>query len=188
MERKWKVKWTVEARKSEKQLVLWEPSWEDRYIPCPDLQHCDKWDRLDKTVCSGAYTHPIRFSCKVPVPVPASPLVGDDRPFLDRMDLETFYKERLGWCQAPKEEGSEQLETHLNKVGGEMVDAAAVNGMSVEIDAALVAAFEAALTAMLCSTCVCAADIWAPLGLQIKPAFQLLCEETLALRELCILN
>ena len=97
MERKWKLlpsptspTTNIESEK----LLLWERSWEDRYSHPGYV--------LEKRGKNG------KSFVREPTPgtiflrgVGASP-VGN-RPFLDRMNLETGAKERLWRCKAPKE-------------------------------------------------------------------------------------
>ena len=109
MERKWKM--MPAATKS----LVWERSWEDRYSsPGAPVRKRGK---------NGQYF--------VHEPTPgtiflkgagASPL--GDRPFLDRMNLETGAKERLWRCKAPKEGDIPESDDPLapSEVGGQAPD------------------------------------------------------------------
>lgn len=103
MERKWKVD------SSSIKSMVWERSWEDRY-KSPGAP-------LRKRGSNGQYF------VREPTPgsiflkgAGASPL--GDRPFLDRMNLETGTKERLWRCKAPKE--GEIMNPEESEVGGLM--------------------------------------------------------------------
>ena len=121
MERKWKLASSTtpvasSSSKSTKTLV-WERSWEDRYAsPGAPVRKRGK---------NGKYF------VREPTPgtiflrgAGASPL--GDRPFLDRMNLETGAKERLWRCKAPKEgalpdPGEGENASSPSEVGGLMV-------------------------------------------------------------------
>ena len=97
MERKWKILPSLASQATSKgstKSLVWERSWEDRYSsPGAPVRKRGK---------NGKYV------IREPSPghiflkgAGASPL--GDRPFLDRMNLETGAKERLWRCVAPKE-------------------------------------------------------------------------------------
>jgi len=88
MERKWKI--SIDSSKK----LVWERTWEDRYNS-PGVP-------IHKRGANGKYF------IREPSPgtiylkgAGASPL--GDRPFLDRMNLDTSTKERVWRCKAPKE-------------------------------------------------------------------------------------
>lgn len=94
MERKWKFLPSSKSSAALTQSLLWERSWEDQYTsPGTPLRKRGKNNQ---------------YFVREPTPgtiflrgAGASPL--GNRPFLDKMNLETGAKERLWRCKAPKE-------------------------------------------------------------------------------------
>jgi len=118
MERKWKLlssPATSSRIPKKKKSLVWERSWEDRYSN-PGVP-------VRKRSSNGKY-----FVCE---PSPgyiflkgsgASPL--GDRPFLDKMNLESGVKQRLWRCKAPKEGNIPSTEDPLaqTEVGGNNIE------------------------------------------------------------------